>query len=569
MKRPALLHICLLLLLVTVGAASAQSDVTTYVETARIGRGYIDQLFWSPDGATLAATTSRGIWFYQSDNLTVPPRLLEIDSQPQPSETSHWLFRYPVVAFDADWQRVAIDEQQYGVTIRDVGTGEILTHIERDPERIYQSFTFSPDGRTLAASVRGFSTLDIDFYDSLSGALVRTFQNEDLFSAALLRYSPDGHYLVIQAQLVGGDFMQQAFYILDSESGEIAFSESRSSADAPTPELDVPPVVVGSYTDAPLLALGLPAMPFSLRLLEDRSAFALSSDATAYLTHDNETVLLKDAATDEVITTFPAGTFANDPHAAAFDPQNARIAYADSRNHLIIVSTTDPYLIDYSEYGCPAYDERCLTATDAHALTVPELETIIRNGDSASEAEQYISPDGRWLVKLGWQEDNIIHVTRTADDTAFPLEPGDPLPVLEPREPGDTATEGRHDPNIRAARVSPDGHWLALGFTTSYHDGSADRVVRVYDVSGAEPIAEPVAQLLHTSSPTVLAFSPDSQTLASSNSYDNEVLLWNTSSWEQTAALLHTNRVTQMAFTDTGDLLTFDLDGILHIWSPQ
>ncbi|MEP7292337.1 MAG: WD40 repeat domain-containing protein, partial [Chloroflexota bacterium] len=414
---------------------------------------------------------------------------------------------------------MAIDEHQHGVTIRDVATGEVLTRIERDPDRIYQTFAFSPDGRTLLASVRGTYALDIDFYDTETGALLRNFSDPYLYAPALVRYTPDGEYLLVRGIFASGDVGGQNFYILNAESGEIAYSTAGDSMTLP--ELDIPPVTFVSPLDSFLassVVLGSPSEPFSLRWVGDAETFALSADGSRYLTYDRwadrwtpegQSLLLKNAATDALLSEFPYGGVVFDaPHAVVFDPQSDRVAYVDALNRLFVVS---PFFKKRVEHGCLFNNRYCLTATDAHSMTMPELETVTNNTGSPFEPDQYVSPDGRWRVMLGSQQDNIVHVTRTEDSEVFLLELGDPLPRVERGETDGHATESRSNPFIIASRVSPDGHWLALAFTSSYHGGYADRVIRVYDVSGDEPVAEPQALLLHDSALITIAFSADNQ----------------------------------------------------------
>src|SRR4051812_43752057 len=44
---------------------------------AMLGRGYVNDMAWSPDGATLAIATSVGVWLYNTAHFDVEPRLIE------------------------------------------------------------------------------------------------------------------------------------------------------------------------------------------------------------------------------------------------------------------------------------------------------------------------------------------------------------------------------------------------------------------------------------------------------------------------------------------------------------
>src|SRR5687768_4016677 len=77
--------LCLtLLLLLSPLAVSAQADLAPITpdnladleEIAMLGGGIIDQVEWSPDGATIAVASSVGVWLYDAFDLDAPPRFL-------------------------------------------------------------------------------------------------------------------------------------------------------------------------------------------------------------------------------------------------------------------------------------------------------------------------------------------------------------------------------------------------------------------------------------------------------------------------------------------------------------
>ncbi|MBZ0281927.1 MAG: hypothetical protein K8L97_14395, partial [Anaerolineae bacterium] len=73
------IRLLLVLLIILIAGTIRAQDEIEYVEIGQIGRGAIDKLYWSPDGTRIAVTTIRGLWIYQADNLTIPPRLIELD----------------------------------------------------------------------------------------------------------------------------------------------------------------------------------------------------------------------------------------------------------------------------------------------------------------------------------------------------------------------------------------------------------------------------------------------------------------------------------------------------------
>ena len=121
---------------------------------ARIGKGSLGEVHFSPDGSQLAISTSIGIWFHD------PQTGKALELLQRPNITSPFPF-----AFSPDGNRVGIGirakkrnasgSSRYSVEVWDATTGEAkempLGHLHT-----IQSIAFSPDGNHIA-SVGGFS----------------------------------------------------------------------------------------------------------------------------------------------------------------------------------------------------------------------------------------------------------------------------------------------------------------------------------------------------------------------------------------------------------------------------
>ena len=123
---------------------------------ARIGRGALGEVHFSPDGSQLAISTSIGIWFHDPQT----GKALELLQRPN--------IGYPFpFAFSPDGNRIGIGvrakkenasgSSRYSVEVWDATTGEAkemrLGHLDR-----VKSITFSPDGSHIAsASFDGFN----------------------------------------------------------------------------------------------------------------------------------------------------------------------------------------------------------------------------------------------------------------------------------------------------------------------------------------------------------------------------------------------------------------------------
>ena len=130
----------LFLLLATPGAAQdARSESLPVGAKARLGRGTIAAVQYSPDGTLLAVGGSVGVWLYDARTREVLSLLAGHASD---------------VAFSPDGRTLASGSQDATVRLWDGATGQLLHTLTSHANEVFD-VAFSPDGRTLASGSGG------------------------------------------------------------------------------------------------------------------------------------------------------------------------------------------------------------------------------------------------------------------------------------------------------------------------------------------------------------------------------------------------------------------------------
>ncbi len=174
---------------------------------ARLGKGFVYDLTYSPDGKLLAASGTMGIWIYDADTGEELNLL-----------TGH-THGVPSVAFTSDNKLLASGSKDNSIRIWDPHTGQHKLTFTGHQDEVY-SVAFSPDGKTL---VSGGADETIRLWDVATGELRLTFAGH-AGGVSTVIFDPDGKTLASY----GWDEM---IYLWDAYTGELLRSFSGHTGD--------------------------------------------------------------------------------------------------------------------------------------------------------------------------------------------------------------------------------------------------------------------------------------------------------------------------------------------------
>ncbi len=179
MKKTRLFNVALLFVCVLFVSNSLAQDYTRWSlpegAKARLGKGSIKGIAYSPDGARLAIASSIGIWLYDAPT-GAEVALLTGHTGPVHS-----------VAFSPDGKILASGGGDGTIWLWDMGSGQLQTILEGHAVGV-SSLSFSPDGTTLASRSWDGTIL---LWDVDSGQPKETLEGHTDF-VTTMAFSPDG-----------------------------------------------------------------------------------------------------------------------------------------------------------------------------------------------------------------------------------------------------------------------------------------------------------------------------------------------------------------------------------------
>ena len=611
MKNPKLLYIvCLLMpcLLLSNGFAQEYASRWHLPEgaKARLGRGKLNNIIFSPDGTRVAVSTSIGIWVYDAHTTeavslfsgiqtgemekflpTRPPEALTFSADAILIASAHgnsiyvWdtatgtafamLDEHPdsikALALSPDSTKLATAGGDWTVRVWEVRTGKYLYRLTGHPSAV-NAVAFSPDGKILASA--GSS---LRLWDANTGELLHA-DNNDLGSISKIVFAPDGNTLA-----TGGGWDRTA-HLWDVKTGtlqkslkghtsnirDIAFSpDSRTLVTAGSDKtmrlwdvntgIEQKELPTAEDKFNPLM--GADRM-HQLLARDDVHTLKFSKDGTRLISGSKDGSLhLWDVATGryELSVSLSLGEHATGwGGVLAFSEDSKYLASNDELAGRVrvwnVANATQHALLTPEQPDFLIFVRFLTVSPGIKKLAGHSLHGEIGIWDATTLEKLSTVPTepGRLYWPLVFSPDGKIIVSSGGESRSnkvkfWQTDPGAPLFTLK----GHTGAVSRY-------AFSPDNKLFA--------SGSEDAAIVLWDVKTGNQLATLTG---HTKRISALAFSTDSKTLASGSG--NEIRLWNVHTAALIARLEAMENVDALAFAPDNKTLTSGVrGGIIQVW---
>ena len=617
MKKTKLLYIvCLLIpcLLLSNGFAQEYTARWNLPEgaKARLGKGKLNNIIFSPDGTRVAAATSIGIWVYDAHTTeavslftgiqtgeiekylpTEPPEALTFSADAVLIASAHgnsiyvWdtatgaafamLDEHPdsitAIALSPDNTKIATAGGDWAVRLWDVGTGKYLNSLTGHPGAV-NAIAFSPDGKILASAG---STLRL--WNADTGKLLGP-DNRDLGSVDQLVFSPDGKVLA------SGGGWDPAVHLWDANTGslqqtlkghtgktrDIAFSSDGKilasvAADRhgvrlwdvstgtemkrlPTSLIDAPPPPIAS-----ILKRKEVNKAYLPNRRDDVHSISFSKDTTQLISVSSEGSLhVWDVESGRYQSAFALGAHSDLVDVLAFSEDGKYLASNDGFEERIRVWNVK-------------------NATQ-HAILTPgqgELFNPVRELTVSSGIKKVAGRDFQGTIRI-WDAATAELLSTIPTDRMtryWPLLLSPDGKILAGRERLINGKIELWQTDLGAHLFTLEGHTDAVTeyvFSPDskiFASGSQDAAIILWDVKTGNQLANLTG---HTKSISALAFSTGGKTLASGSG--NEIRLWDVNTQNLTSNFDAVKSVHALAFfADGKTLASGGEDGLIQIWN--
>ena len=492
---------------------------------ARLGKGTIDDIAFSPGGQYLAVASGIGVWIYEvatSRALMLIPTASSVSS----------------VSFSPDGATLASGAYDGTIRLWDVATGEPIATLQGHADAV-SSVSFSPDGATVAS---GSWDSTVKLWNVVSREIITTLEGH-ADGVTSVSFSPDGVTLASAS-------WDGTVKLWDVATGE-PIATLQGHADA---------VFSASFSPDGATLASSGAWDGTVKLWDVASREIITTleghaDGVTSVSFSPDGVTLASASWDGTVklwvaTGAPIATLqghADAVFSASFSPDGATLASGswDSTVKLwnVATHTTIATLQGHTAVGRSVSfspDGTTLASGAGNAIGLWDVATYTTiaalQGHADAVYSVSFSPDGATLASAS--RDGTVKLWDVATRTTI-------------------ATLQGHADWVYSVSFSPDGATLA--------SASRDGTVKLWDVATRTTIATLQG---HADAVWSVSFSPDGTTLAS-GSWDSTVKLWNVATHTTIATLQgHADGIRSVSFSpDRTTLASGSFDGTVKLWN--